>query len=346
METPPSAGSPAVGEPAAEQSAARRPDIIVRWTAVPPTRVPPAEGDAAAYAVVYVRPETNTVLYERAIVSGIRVHGSLAYLANLDASLFRRDRILERHYASQFRFAIEPREALGRYPEMVHRFEEHFGVSLSRARLAGAFEALELLSMDEEQLFDTIVPEDDYLSMWGQELKRIGGLVVANPSLPAVVNRYVPGANVFVAVARCREPGPEALSALNRSIYEAVVARHETPILDGDRLGALVWKERIRRTYHISSNHLMAMFDMADLVYVDDDHRLDVTDTPLGRRLAAGGRVSEEQLRHAHREQLVYIGAGAERTLCYLPQAGEGKGVRDIEEMLAALQALSPLAPA
>ncbi len=319
------------------------PNLIVRWDpaateALPCSNDVDASPEApAAYAVVYVRPETNTVLYERAIVSGIRAHGRLAYLANLDASLFRRDRILEHHYASQFRFALDPRAELGRYPEMVRRFEEHFRVSFPCARLAGAFEALELLSIGEEELFDTIVPAADLLPMWGQELKRIGDLVVVNPSLPAVASRYVPGANVFVAVAKCREHGTEALMALHRTIYEAVAARRETPILDAELLEGLVWREKIRRTYHISTNHLMAAFDIADLVYVDAARRLDVTETPLGRLLAARGRVSGEQLRRAKEEQVVYLGSGDARKLCYLPQAAEGRTVTQVEEMLSRL---------
>ena len=65
--------------------------------------------ERTAYAVIYVRPETNTVLYERAIVVDIEKRGdTLIYMANLNGALFLRDRILEIHYATRFRFVEDP----------------------------------------------------------------------------------------------------------------------------------------------------------------------------------------------------------------------------------------------
>jgi hypothetical protein len=45
-------------------------------------------GEKTAYAVVYVRPETNNVLYERAIVSGIRRMGDPVFMANINGTAF------------------------------------------------------------------------------------------------------------------------------------------------------------------------------------------------------------------------------------------------------------------
>ena len=115
-------------------------------------------GDLAAYAVAYVRPETNNVLYERAILAGLRAHGKIIYCANIPGEVFLQDKILQNHYPCQFRLARDPRGELARLPEVRARVEEHFRLSLDDARLIGSFEAVHALGMSEEELFETIVP--------------------------------------------------------------------------------------------------------------------------------------------------------------------------------------------
>ncbi len=308
------------------------PDIIVKY---PREESGFTAGGKAAYAVIYVRPETNNVLYERAIVAGIRGLGTSIYIANLSGSLIRRDRILESHYPSQFRFASDPRGEMGRYPAMIAVFERHFGVSFEGSRLLGSFEAVRALGLGEEELFETIVPDRDFLGCWGQEFKKISGFIVANPNLPAVVKRYIPSANIFVVVVRSLEPAwPDFFTALNQTIYDRIISRKETPVIDGEKLDSLVWSEKIRRTYHISSNHVMAMLDMADFVYLDERARLGIADTPLGRRLIGDGAVTKERLSKLAELELAPIGPVGHETLAYLPSFAAGKNVKEIGSML------------
>jgi hypothetical protein len=312
------------------------PDIIIGY---------PGQGDCAAlnadggasYAVVYVRPETNNILYERAIVAGIKSRGRPVYMANLNGALFLRDGILEDHYASQFRFARDPCEEVARYPEMKKAFEEHFHVEFERSPLIGAFDAVRLLGMGEEELFETIVPDPDFLGCWGQEFKRIFDFIVANPNLPAILKRYTPESNVFAAVVLSRGADADFFQGLNSAIYAQIVSHHETPVIDGEKLDSLVWSEKIRRTYHISTNHVMAMFDMADFVYVNGSSRLDVADTPLGRLLIGDGAVSAQRLRAAKESPLVYFRERRKSSLSYLPLCAPGKTPRGISEMMRAL---------
>ena len=75
--------------------------------------------DAGSYAVVYVRPETNTVLYERAIAAAIRGRGDeVIYLANLGGALIEQDGILKGPLPTQLRFAADPQREAARYPEI------------------------------------------------------------------------------------------------------------------------------------------------------------------------------------------------------------------------------------
>jgi len=281
-------------------------------------------GDAAAYAVAYVRPETNNVLYERAILSGLRARGTIIYCANIGGSVFQRDRILEGHYPTQFRFARDPRGELGQFPEIAERVQGHFHRSLEEMNLVGSFAAAAALGMSEEDLLETIVPSSDYLGCWGQSFKRIGSSIVVNPNLPAIIKRHASPANVFAVVARFHDASPGCLDDVNHLIFDAITARSETPLVDGEKLDSLDWSERIRRTFHFSINHLMTMLDMADFVYVNGDQRLDVADTPLGRLLVSEGAVSAEELRSLKSFPLVRRSGGRGSPLLYLPTAAGG----------------------
>jgi hypothetical protein len=306
-----------------------KPDLIIHYptgedgfTGSPGS--PAGFREHVAYAVVYVRPETNKILYERAILAAIKRYGEVIYLANLNGELFFQDRILEEHYASQFRFAEDPLGQLRRYPEIASRFEEHFQAPVGTAGLIGSFEAVRKLGIGEEELFGTIVADADFLDCWGQTFKRIEGAIVVNPNLPSVVKRYTPESNVFVVAMRSHDARPDFFVELNRAIFDEITARAETPVMDGEKLDLLIWSERIRRTYHISANHLMAMLDMADFLYEDGGRRLEVQETPLGGWLVRQGCVSAEALHWLKRSQLVYLRKEERRSLEYLPLAAGG----------------------
>jgi len=312
-----------------------KPDIL---SAYPPEEVFGSGAGAGAYAVVYVRPETNTLPYERAIATAIRNRGDeVIYTANLNGELFRSDGILQDHYVTQLRFASDPRAELASYPEIEERLARHFGAPRGELPLVGSFRATARTGRSEEELFESFVPPADFLTCWGQQFKRISGAIVANPGLPAVLSRYTARANVFVVVVRSTDASPGFFSSLNRAIYDQITSRTETPLVDGKQLGAVPWPERVRRTYHLSRTHLMAMFDMADLVYLAEDRRLALADTPLGRSLRAQGVVTAEKLQELRGEPLRYARHGEHRVLHYLPLAGEGQGLAWVGEFLRRL---------
>jgi hypothetical protein len=319
----------------------RPPDILAAY--------PPQEDGFAAgsrpvsYAVVYVRPESNGLLYERAIAAAIRRRGEeVIYLANLNGGLLQSDGILEGHYVTQLRFASDPRAEAARYPEVAERLAQRFGAPAGRLELVGSFEAASRTGLSEEELFETFVPPADFLSCWGQQFKRIGGIVVANPGLPAVLRRYTPQANVFVLAVRSADGSSGFFADLNRAIYREITSRTETPLVDGERLGPLPWSEKVRRTYHISRTHLMAMFDLADFVYLDDRRRLGVAHTPLGRRLLDEGVLTAERLQAVKRDPLVRLPGSAGQDglsagLYYLPLAGGGQSLDFTKQLLRGL---------
>jgi hypothetical protein len=261
------------------------------------------------------------VLYERAIGSRHPRPGrQIIYTANLNGGLLESDGILKgTTHAAPLR--SDPRK-LRTLPEIGSAWLEHFGEPADKLRWSAPSGRR---PTPAEELFETFVPPEDFLACWGQQFKRIGGEVVANPGLPAVLRRYTPQANVFVVVVRSADGSPGFFAALNRAIYLEITSRAETPLVDGERLGGVPWSERVRRTYHLSRTHLMAMFDMADLVYLGEGRRFPLADTPLGRRLRADGILSDQQLLGLPSEPLRRVQGGSHRTLHYLPLAGEGQ---------------------
>ena len=297
-----------------------KPDILVAY--------PPEEGfgpGAGSYAVVYVRPETNTVLYERAIVAGIRARGdTIIYTANLNGGLFESDGILKRHYVTQLAFAADPRGQLDTLPRNRgapgQAFRPAGRPAAAGRRLPGRRAGLRPKSCSRPSCPPrTSWPAGDSSS------SASAGRSWPIRACPPCCGATPPQANVFVVVVRSADGSPGFFAALNRAIYLEITSRAETPLVDGERLGGAPWSERVRRTYHLSRTHLMAMFDMADLVYLGEGRRLPLADTPLGRSLRADGILSDEQLLGLPSEPLRRVQGGSHRTLHYLPLAGEGQ---------------------
>jgi hypothetical protein len=308
-------------DPSEGQVSEVRADILFRWDAA-------GEVDPGSdlYAIAYVRPESNRVVYESEIAKAIKQRMEILYIANLNGRLFTEGGILRSHYASQFRFAEDPRTELEAYPEVAAAFEAHFGLPAGHADIRGSLQGLEDLGLSPERLFTSIVPDSDFLAAFGQTFKRIGGVFIVNYDLPALIARYRPDANVFVLCARRTTAGDSFYAELNRSIYEAIISRPDTPLLFGAELEGLGWEAMVRRTYHVSTGRLMAMLDMSEFVFVEPTRRLDVAATPLGRALVEGQGLPAELLRAAKRRQLCRVAPPGKdpAALVYLPHAGAG----------------------
>lgn len=297
------------------------------------------DSEHTAYTVIYVRPESNNVSYEAEILSGIRKMAEVIYLANLNGGFIQDRGILLNHYVAQFKFAAAPREGMVAFPEIRERFERHFGLRAAEARIIGSLEAVVEKGFGVEALFELVVPDEDFLNCYGQTFKRVGEYFIVNYDLPAVVERYTRKSNVFCVLVRLRDASPTFYHDLNQSIYEAIVSSPNTPVIFGVKMESLLWSERIRRTYHISTNNLMAMFDMADFIFRQDGTNLPVTETPLGLKLLSSGYVDEALLEKIRTTRLCYSQSADARTLEYLPHSGLR---RDFPETGALLKGCAP----
>lgn len=324
---------------------APRPDILLPFAAEEDLSSGPRR-DRLRHAVICVRPESNRLPYEAEILSVLRARARVTYIANLNGRLFTEGGILHSRYASQFRFARDPRAFLELYPELALAFEEHFGLPVAEAPIRGSLGDLSEIGLSPEGLFATIVPDSDFLAVEGQTFKRIHGVFIVNYDLPAIARRYTPSANVFVALAEAEADSDDFYDDLNEAIHDMIASHSETPLVFGAELSSLSWHERVRRTYHISTNRLQAMLDMADLVYPGVSGRLDVAETPLGAALVRAGAITPEALRSAKETQLCRLAAPGHdlANLAFLPQAGHGLGFGELCRLMGSIEEAARIA--
>lgn len=274
-------------------------------------------------AVIYVRPETNRILYERAIIMGVKPFASVIYMANLGGNLFESGSLIEQHYSSQFRFAFGGKSEVAKYPEMVEMFEKHFKTDFLNANIIGAFDAIKILNTSAEKLFQTFVTDDKFLAMYGQTIKLIDGYYIINYDMPALVEKHSEKSNVFVMGIAIK--GDIAFQDINHAIFDNMRANDSTPLIDEKKLERLAWYEKMRRTYHFSRNHVMAMFDMRDFIFSSEKKNIDFVQTPLGNAIISAEVASEEDLIALKKDPLVYLEDEKGRHLVNIVEAANGK---------------------
>lgn len=189
--------------------------MVVGQAEVPAVLVPyrgPQPDPEIEDIFVYMRPETNGVLGESTILRVIercpqyRVEIELVYLANIPGQFILANHIVERHYAPKLHFAVLGKRVCT--PGMRTRFSEQFGVPFDDAPVIGSFEALRVLRLRPEELFDTWVDPCDMLIVSGQSIKRIDGYYVLNYDLPALLHKNSKNTDIAVMVFRIRTGYP------------------------------------------------------------------------------------------------------------------------------------------
>lgn len=255
--------------------------------------------------MIYVRSQTNRVNYESAIIKGCQEFGDVIYLANINGRIFIDSLLVIEHYATQYRFAMQPLECISEYPEIIDAFESHFGVNYQDAKILSPYDAILELNMTPETLFNIFVDDKDFLRTYGQTFKKIQDIYVVNYDLPEIISQYTPHANIFTIAVLLRDHDAQ-IHDLNEAIFEELRRGNETILIDGTRFDEKKWYEQVRRTYHISYNHIEAMFDMKDFVFSSDGSEINLHEIPFAHYLINENIISEKELFALKRFSLVY----------------------------------------
>ena len=299
-----------------------KPDILINYSDLDTNQIMPV-------AVIYVRPETNILSIEKSIIQGVKSYADVVYMANLNGKLFIKDALILEHYSSQFRFAIFGKEEIEKYPEMIDRFEKYFKLKYNDANIIGSFEALLKLKINKQDLFNIYVKDKDILKLYGQTIKKIESYYILNYDIPAILEKYTPDSNIFVIVAKFKNTSI-TFKEINQSIIDEITKNRNMHLINvnNDKFDSMEWIERIKRTYHISSSHIMAMFDMLDFVFKNDKLRINFPDTPLGF-LLMNKNISLRKLEHLKEFPIVYINDSKKKKLVNIIEEGIGKNINE-----------------
>jgi hypothetical protein len=241
--------------------------------------------------VVYLRPETNGIQTESVLFRVFKDpvwHSKvdLVYLANVPGAFLLDRGVVERHYAARVRFARQGAPAFT--PAMRDTFRRFFGVPFEKARIVGAYEALGLLSMAEEELFRLWVPVYDLLDLEGQLVKRVersdGDLFVVNYDIPALLTKHHAGTDVAAMVFRTGLSYEEFKSAVGQ-IRESLVREG---LLDPDKPE--------HRVFHWSRGPWEQLLDAQGYVYNVRDEPVPLSELAFGRYLLTRGETEESIL--------------------------------------------------
>lgn len=239
--------------------------------------------------VVYLRPETNGIQVESALFKVLKSPQwesaiNLRYLANLPGEFIMRQRIVENHYYTRVDFAAQGRAAFT--PAMKETFTRFFGVPFEKARIYGAFEALRMLQISPEQLFQLWVPVYDILEIQGQLIKRTAdNLFIINYDIPALLHKNHAGTDVAVMLFR---------TALTYEQFRPVIEQMRQALIAE---GILDPEKPERRVFHYSKGPFEQLLDGLGYIYLTPEQPAQISDLNFGCYLRERG-VSEEKVIH------------------------------------------------
>ena len=182
-----------------KETVSRNPTIVVPFAGA-------CESTQCQDVFVYLRPESNGIAVESALMKGVskipdwQKNINLVYLANLPGDFLNEKGVVEEHYQTRVKFAKRGKNLFT--PFMGRIFENHFKIGFGEAEVIGSFEALSILGLDEEELFSLWVHEDDMLVVNGQTIKRVGKYFIVNSDIPAILHKNNVKTDIAVMIFR------------------------------------------------------------------------------------------------------------------------------------------------
>ena len=175
-----------------------------------PTIVVPFEGvcdsPLCQDIFVYLRPESNGIAVESALMKGVskipnwQENINLVYLANLPGDFLNENGVFEEHYLTRVKFAKIGKSLFT--PFMGRIFSDYYRIDFKDSEIIGAYKALSILGLNEEELFNLWVSVDDMLVLNGQTIKKIGKYFVVNSDIPSILNKNNSETDIAVMIFR------------------------------------------------------------------------------------------------------------------------------------------------
>ena len=141
---------------------------------------------------LFMRPETNGVLGEKAILKTIgtceeyKKKIRLVYMANISSESLISDHVYEQYYALRIHFATRGNEIFT--PYMKDAFSAHYNSDFKSSYVIGAFDALREFDMIPKELFNIRVPKEDTCVINGQVITKYQDAFIVNYDIPEMLH--------------------------------------------------------------------------------------------------------------------------------------------------------------
>jgi hypothetical protein len=303
-----------------------KPDIIIDYLHYENPKLP--------VYVIYVRPQTNLVSFENAILKGVQSYADIIYLANINGKIFINNALILDHYSCEYKFSIFAKQEIAKYPEMINKFEEYFKVKFDDAKIVGSFDAMLLLGYDPQSLFELYVEKWDFLKFYGQTIKKIDEFYIVNYDMPAIIQNYDAKTNIFVTAISLKDENI-TFKELNESIISEI--KNSKNIDPCEKILCDSY-ERAKRTFHLSRNHIKAMFDMSDFIFRNDGKQILLDETPLGKILIEKNILSLKDLVRLKSYPIVYVNQGKHKKLINIVEEGKNKNIDETIEFFKSIK--------
>ncbi len=208
---------------------------------------------------VYLRPESNGIAVESALMKGVskipdwQNNINLVYLANLPGDFLNDKGVVEEHYQTRIKFAREGKSIFT--PYMGRTFSNYYKVDFEEAKIIGSYNALSVLGLNEDDLFKLRVDVEDMLIINGQTIKRIGTYFVVNSDIPAILHKNNSKTDIAVMIFRTVFWG--------RDFYNVIL--NMTKILLEE--GILQSESQFSHVFHYSKGPFEQILDAVGFLY-------------------------------------------------------------------------------
>lgn len=236
----------------------RDPTIVIPFAGV-------CESSQCQDVFVYLRPESNGIAVESALMKGVskvpdwQNNINLVYLANLPGDFLIKKGVVEEHYQTRIKFAKKGKSIFTPYMRTI--FSSYFRINFTEANIIGSYKALSLLGLNEDDLFKHWVDAEDLLLINGQTIKRIGPYFVVNSDIPAILNKNNAMTDIAVMIFRTVYWG--------RDFYNVIL--NMTKVLLEE--GILHSKNQFSHVFHYSKGPFEQILDAVGFLYdANGDH--------------------------------------------------------------------------
>ncbi len=245
---------------------------------------------------VYLRPESNGIAVESALMKGVskvsdwQNNINLVYLANLPGDFLNAKGVVEEHYQSRIKFAKRGKSLFT--PYMARIFESHYKAGFEDAKILGSFAALSILGLDEDELFSLWIPKDDMLIVNDQTIKRVGKYYIVNSDIPSILHKNNAKTDIAVMIFRTILWGEE--------FYNVILKMTEV-LLDE---GILHSHSQFSHVFHYSKGPFEQILDAVGFLYDSTGNHLPLKNIRFYNYLLEKGLTAEE-IKHFVRQPLL-----------------------------------------